>query len=176
MAPLPHNNTDIWYLDYSIGSHGHTMEMRADLGDDAAAASAAMDAFLSTFEGTYFTITITGFRYQAQGTNVSLPRTWGGASSYGTAGSATEYQTANFATFVGRSTAGRRVRTTLFGFSVVQVGGNYRATPAEIAALQDALDALAATSTAWLAIDGNVPVWNPYANVGINAYWRNQIR
>jgi hypothetical protein len=49
-------------------------------------------------------------------------------------------------------------------------------TSAEDSIISDAVDLLNGTSDFFLAIDGTVPVWYGYANLGDNAYWRNRIR
>lgn len=175
MAPLPFNNTNVLFVDYTTGVNDHTLLCRFDGDDTGASAMTAVDAFLTALSPLLGDTTIIGARVQLLGTNVSSDVTWSGATGYGDGGG-TPSQDAIYVDFVGRSPAGRRVRAAMFGFEQVAVGANYRASRGETAEVDDALDLLMSFGDSFLAIDGTVPVWKQYANVGVNAYWRNKNR
>lgn len=176
MAPLPHNNTGIFYLDYSAEGFDHTMEIRFGASSSALEAAGVADAFLSAVSGQLFLHTIIGARVQDIGTNVSYPVEWDGDATYGS-GTEGAYATAIYMSFVGRSLDGRRCRIYLLGAKNVADPGdhNYRydTTASWVAGGLAALEALPACP---VSISGDVVNWKQYANVGINAYWRNKIR
>jgi hypothetical protein len=76
--------------------------------------------------------------------------------------------------FIGRSPGGRRVRLELFSYG----GGlsTYRLTSAESTPVLNAIAILNGTAGTFQAIDGLDPVWYPYANVLVNAYWQRAVR
>jgi len=175
MAPISPDNTQRFWVDYSVCGHDHSLLMRAGSTVVASDASATMAAFLAALDGQLFLLTVTGFRSAAPGTNITVPETWLGAASYGS-GAGSEYQSAWYYDFVGRGATGHRARAAVFGVVQLASGANYRITPAEATAVGDALDVLVSDGDMFLDIDYEVPVWHQYANSGANAYWRNKIR
>ena len=175
MAPSPENNSRRWWLDYSTCGHGHSLLMRSLDEVEAPQASTAMAAFLDGLLGQLYLVTIEGFRTAAKSSNISVPATWGGASTYGS-GAGEEKDSANFINFVGRTANGKRSRAGMFGAINSSLGGNYRVTSAESAFVADAIEGLNTDTETWLGIDEFVPIWHTYANIGPSAYWRNKIR
>lgn len=175
MAPLPSNNTGVVFLDYSVGGENHTAQVRYSSSSSFVDAMTVLDDFLTALGGLISVITIIGARHRPQGSNVTLPVTWTGAATYGV-GTATHAESAFYIDFVGRSAGGRRVRLSVFGSdqAIDLAESDYR-LPATGAVL-DALTVLTNASDIVVAIDNGAPVWNQYANLGINAYWRNRIR
>jgi len=176
MAPLPHNNTGIFYLDYSVAGFDHTLQVRFGTGSSALEAAGMTDAFLAALTTNIYLLTVIGARVQDIGTNVSYPVDWDGDDTYGSdAGLA--YTSAFYYDFVGRSLDGRRARIAVFGAKSAadSLDANYRygtATSWVVGALA-ALEALPACP---VSISGEVVNWKQYANGGVNAYWRNHIR
>jgi hypothetical protein len=84
--------------------------------------------------------------------------------------------TANYIDFVGRDTDGVRVRVAVFGANFTTLGDDYRASASESAFVGDAIAQLTSDAQMFWTVAGNVPVWNNYADIGTNAYWRNKIR
>lgn len=175
MAPLPSNTTAVLFVDYSTGSENHTLQVRYGTGGSTAGAMDFVDAFLTALDDTIFTMTILAARVRDIGTNVTYPVTWTGASTYG-AGVAAHDQSAWYIDFVGRSIGGRRVRLAVFGAAAVSdsAGHDYR-LPAT-GNIADALTQIELSSDFPVAIDGDPAGWHQYANMGVNAYWRNRIR
>lgn len=175
MAPLPHNNTDILFVDYNTCGHDHTAEIRLN---GAGAVDNAIDTFgevVTAFGLALCAATFISARLQLEGENVSNPVSWTGPATWG-GDPGTEEKTAWFYGLIGRSLAGRRVRFYLFGAAAVASGTDYRMLPGEFDELVDALGAIRAQTDNFLAIDGATAVWKSYANTGVNAYWRNKIR
>jgi len=175
MAPLAPNSTARYYLDYNVAGEDHTLVMRVGSSITAAEASAKLDAFLTALGNTIYTLSIVGLRYSAAGSNISTPRTWGGDATYGS-GTGTHADTANYYDFVGRTGGGRRARVSVFGATINRLNGDYRAEAGASALLDAARAELEADAGYFLGIDGQAPIWNDYTNLGINAYWRNEIR
>lgn len=177
MAPLPHNNTAIYYVDYTFRGQAHTMEFRTD----AATGPVALQTPVSDFLGEISTMmdstwTVTGARAQLQGANISLPVdpptvTAGGGNTV----NPPEYP--RFVSFMGRGIAtGRRFVVFVYGL-VFGTPNDYRFTSGESAPLDNARGVLAVmASTDLITIGGDGPQVYDYCNVGYNSYWERQRR
>lgn len=177
MAPLPSNNTAVVYLDYNTCGEDHTLQMRHDGTASNDDTMAVMDAFLLALSPGLNLVTIIGARARDAGGAVTYPLTWPGDPTYGS-GAGPHYESANFLDFIGRSIGGRRCRVSVFGWSVqADAGGeDYRLSASESTAVAAALAVLEAGSGTPVSIDGDPVNWHQYANMGVNAYWRNHIR
>lgn len=175
MAPLPHNNTALLYVDYTVSGKSHTLPCRFSAASSLANAMSAVDGVLTALGSSLKLWTIEGARAQDISTNVSYPITWTGAATYGS-GTGTNDETAVYFDFTGRSIDGRRVKFTCFGAASVASNGNYRVAGGESATIDAALAVLVGLNDEFVTISGLPPVWNNYANQGINAYWTKQIR
>lgn len=174
MAPLPHNNTALYYVDYSTGTVGHTFEVRSDGAFSPASFGTWCDAFLTQVSALTCQITVNVVRFQADGANVSNPVTTGiEGNTYGSGAGALD-QFASSLNFVGRSSGGRRVKLSVFGYD--NAFGDFRLTAAESINVSDAVDILNGTAGIALAIDQVAPTWYPYANISVNAYWQKELR
>lgn len=178
MAPLPVESTARLFVDYTTCSEQHTLMCRFGVGSSVGDAIALVDAFLIALDDFVLAATIDAARVADLGSTFTYPVSWTGAATFG-AGVGTHYKTANYLDFVGRSIGGRRVRMAVFGavFHADTVGtGDYRFNATDEARVAAALAVLEASSTEPVAIDGDAAVWQQYANCGVNAYWRNNIR
>jgi len=175
MPPISPDNTQRFWVDYTVATKGHSLMCRAGSTVVASDAGATMAAFIDALATQFYLITIDGFRSAAPGTNISVPETWPGDATYGS-GAGDPKDSASYYDFVGRGSTGHRVRVALFGAKNASVGGDYRVTGAEQSEVTAALAALTSDGDIFLDIDYEVPVWHPYANCGVNAYWRNKIR
>lgn len=174
MAPLPHNNTPIYFLDYGTVQHVHTLEVRATAAVSPATFGSIMDAFLTQLSPVLNLLEVTGARFQAAGSNFANPVTVTIAGQTYGDGVGADGDEAKALNFVGRSSGGRRVRLMLFGYKANT--SDFRVTAAENTAVAAAIGTLNNTANAFLAIDGVDPVWYPYANVIYNAYWQRKAR
>lgn len=174
MAPLPHNNTGIFFVDYIVTGVEHTVEVRASPVVSPASFGPLMNTFFTSISTLLFSLTVLGVRFQAAGSNVANPVVTSiDGAVYGTGGG-TGDDVPKALNFIGRSTAGRRVRLMVFGYNGSVSA--YRLTPAENTNIGTAVDHLNTTSGCFLSIDGLEPIWYPYANVLFNAYWQRQVR
>ena len=136
------------------------------------------DAFtelISHIGGAFALSSVVGVRVAADGSNISNPAAGTWPVSWGS-GAGDHAMTAHYIDFIGRSLDGRRTRLALFGAEESQGGDDYRLTSAENAAVAASVAVLNGTPNIFLSINKFQPVWYPYADVGINAYWRNRIR
>lgn len=175
MAPLPPNNTMRYFLDYTVCSRSHTLEMRVADGTNAAAASTAFDDLFTALDDAIFATTIDLMRVSDNGSDFSFPVTYSGSASFGS-GTGTPADSGGYSSWIGRSIDGRRAHVTVFGSKITATGGNWRAAPGENTDLDNALGVLVAATDLWLSISGLEVVWNNYTNNGYNAYWRNHTR
>lgn len=174
MAPLPHDNTAIYYVDYSTVAQNHTLEVRANGGLSPAAFATWFDIFIAHLAADLFTWTLNVVRWSAAGSTVSSPVTTGLEGNVYGSGAGTVDSVPAFVNFVGRSSGGRRVRLAVFGYK--NAFSTFRLTTAEDTHIGDAVTDLNSVSNGALAIDGLKPVWYPYANVGFSAYWIRNVR
>ena len=174
MAPLPHNNTAIFYVDYTVDAIQHTFEVRFDGAESPASFGSTLNAFLNTIAPVLYQLSIDVIRFQAEGSNVSAPVVTGiEGNTYGTA-APIGWVRANFIRFVGRSSGGRRVSFDLYVPDVTDT--NFRITAAENSDVADAIDILNGEESMFLAIDGLAPTWYAYVNIKQNSYWARKLR
>lgn len=176
MAPLPPNNTARLWVDYEVASFDHTALIRVGSVEEV---DEAIDLFTEIVEAIgdfLFLSTFIGARFAASGSNVSNPIAGAWPTSWGNSSNPQRKDSAAYVGFVGRSLDGRRSGFELFGSSTVSLGGDYRATTAENAGVNTAVSLLNGAEGTFLSINQFQPIWKPYVNLGINAYWRNHIR
>ena len=174
MAPLPHNNTDIVYVDYQQGPRAHTFQVRvADVGNVASWESDITD-LLDLTNSLIYAATITATRGQNSGSSISfpVPSTLVG-TSFGTGTINAETVPFNL-DFIGRSAGGRRVRLDIFGLKLGL--SDYRLTAAENSDVAAMVAVLQGATDSFYAIDGTKAIWYPYADTGVNAYWQKKQR
>ena len=175
MAPLPHNSTDIYYLDYEVGGVAHTLENRVSNGTTDVEASDAFNDLLVALSADLFELNVLRMRKQESGTSISFPVTYTGTITAGS-GTPTDSQIPQFFSFTGRSLDGRRWKTTVFGAKGSNMGGDLRLPLGAFPAAQAAVDAIEAAEGQWLTISNFTPFINEYVNFGWNAYWQRQRR
>lgn len=174
MAPLPHNNTALYFVDYTTVGLQHTMEVRANANTSPGVFGTIMQGFLTQLNTLVFAATVSGVRFQAIGQNVSNPVVTG-MEGFTFGSDAGTVDSAPIAlNFVGRSPGGRRVRLMVFSYKAAF--STYRLTIAENNGIGAAVTILNGEANTFLAIDGQAPVWYPYANVLVNAYWQRAVR
>lgn len=174
MAPLPDNNTDCYFVDYSVGGVQHTAQVRTSAGVIPTDFGTTFNAVIGTMDSLLYELTIGQVRFRAEGSNISMPVDSGiEGNVYGSTAQPT-LEIPRFLNFVGRSQGGRRVTMALFGFKASD--DFYRLTGAESTDLQDAIDLMNSDDDVFQAIDDTSPVWYPYANWAWSAYWQRKIR
>jgi hypothetical protein len=176
MAPLPANNTNRLFLDYSDGINAHTISWRFAAPSSLNAAKAALDDFLTTLSPALYLITVLGARQQVNGTNVSLPTAWTGAGTYGT-GTMPAVNAPRELRFLGRGPDGRKVSVSVYGGDFA-TPGTYRINSADDADIAGAIGSLdnASAASDWVTISGTKPVVYDYADVNFNSFWEAAAR
>jgi len=177
MAALPSNNTDCLFVDYSTCSVEHTVQVRFSNDGDPVDAMVGLHDLLTALDPGLTLLTVLRARVRLAATTVSFEVPWTGDPTYGgTLGP--RYKGAAYLDFVGRDTTGRRNRVAIFGPGDFFDTANedYRFTADDSAVIAAALVQLNLSEGSFLTIAGNQPIWNTYANTGVNAYWRNKIR
>lgn len=175
MAPLPPDSSARVWIDYHTCGEDHTCMIRYKAPATVTDVADAFTALISHIGGAFALSSLVGVRDAADGSNVSNPSAGTWPVSWGS-GAGDHAMSAHYIDFVGRSLDGRRVRLALFGASESQGGDDYRLTSAENAAVLASVAVLNGTPNIFISINKFQPVWYPYADVGINAYWRNRIR
>lgn len=186
MAALPQNSTGRFLFDYITGgaptSQEHTCAVRVTPDADASQPQADFLALLTAMGTARFATgwRVLRVRYQAAGTNFSVPLTLATAlaSFAGTGGTISPPNEAIESTYQGRSfVTGRRVDLSLYGVVGFALTTQYRLTAAEAPWLTGAVAAInAATTYSYRAIDGTVPTWYVYLNWNYNSYWERRLR
>lgn len=174
MAPLPPESTARYYADYSTVGKNHTLVVRATAALSPASFGTLIDSFWTALGSLVFTTTLNTVRFSASGSNVSNPVTCGFEGTVYGAAAGTVDSAPVALNFIGRSTSGRRVRGMVFSYS--GAFSTYRLTSAEDAAIANTVAVMNGATNAFLAIDGTSPIWYPYANVLVNAYWQRAVR
>lgn len=171
---LPPDSTPRAYLDYQVGGHVHTLLVRTVEGATDAEVSDDIEEVIEAVQPLLLATVFVAFRRAAEGSNVSLPATWGGSTNWGT-GTAEESQTADFYSFTGRDVTGHKVRYDFFGRSV-PVNDDYRIPAGDDTSVAATIAAIQSTEAAFLTIGGRTPLVNGYANMGVSGYWQRQLR
>lgn len=174
MAPLPENNTECYFVDYTAAGENHTMLVR--VADDTAAGDFGdtMNAVLGTIDTLLYQLTINQVRRRARNSTITFPVISGiEGNTYGSGAPAND-ERADFINFVGRSIGGRRVSLAIFGAN--QIDDNFRATSSESSDVAATVALLNSDDGIFLSIDGLNPVWYPYVNMAASAYWQRKLR
>jgi len=170
MAPLSPSNTKRFYYTYANSVNPHTFVLRVPDGATTADADALVAQLLSAIGGQFSASLITSVEVSAKDSDFRFPIASARlGDTFGT-GSASVESDAIAIGFVGRSTAGRRMRLFLFGW-IGGLGANYRISSTEMASVGSAITALGSNPLVPLAIDGFPGTWKSYANVKPNDHW-----
>lgn len=176
MAPLAPENTSRLIVDYLIGTLRHHAVFRFGAGVTSTDAITAARAIITLLKPLITTnSSFNGARWAAAGSVISLPVTWGAAILGTSVEPFASHENAQFLSFVGRSSDGRRYKLTFFGYPYVP-NGQYRVAAASDANVLAVVNGLNGNNPPLVTISGSVPVWNTYANVGLNAYWQRKLR
>ena len=180
MAPLPPNNSDVYFFDYTTGRVEHTFQVRVatpvprvDVMDAVANAFEQIDNLLPSVWK------FIGARFREQGSGITLPVTLGSnvATFAGTAGSIAEELEPREWTWQGRGlTSGRQLDISVYGLNL-NVPPSYRYThaggPPSLGAFREALEQ---AFPVFCTVARDQPVWYPYTNVNFNSYWESRAR
>lgn len=177
MAPLPQNNTARFWVDYNDDVNEHTAMVRFDATVlDVPSALDTYHEFLTDISDFLYEITIIGARWAEQGSDISIPVTWPGDSTYGTdfmppllGPRQTRWE--------GRDSSGRKGSLSLYGckyttpdsYRIISIGANLP----NLGVL--AINAGSALGS-FQSIGGNRMNMKNYVNVNFNSYWEAEAR
>jgi hypothetical protein len=179
MAPLPYNNTGRIALQYTANTKVHVVTFRypgAGAPDDTDLESIdevliALNAFMPA------SWTFDAWSYTVAHDNVGVPID-GNPTTFAGAGADEAFKDPAYLSVVGRTVGGHRARFTMIGANFAAnsstAASNYRVSEAENTAVADLLTAV--RGSAILGIDGDVPRWKSYVNLGFSSYWTKQVR
>jgi hypothetical protein len=175
MAPLVHNATDRYWVDYEGPAGKHSIMFRFPSAAVESAAITTIRAIITAmriFQPT--TATFIGLRKSEALTVVSFPKAWDPIVGLNS-GTFTANMYPQFISWVGRDSNGIRVRYTLQGCPFVP-DTDYRLPRPSSADVDAVLDAFDAATEKPVTAGALVPVMNNYANTGFNAYFQRKRR
>lgn len=175
MAPLPPDSTARVKVNYSTCGFEHTAMIRFKEPNTVDDVVTEFNALITAIGSLFYLSSFIDAQVAVSGSNVFNPVAGGWPVTWGS-GVGPNYATAHYLDFVGRSLDGRRVRLALFGCQSYTSGDDYRALSTESAAVDDAVNVLNDAEGVFLSINGFQPIYKSYANIGVNAYWRNKVR
>lgn len=170
MAPLPESSTERVKYIYQNAINQHSVTWRVVSGTPTADVDDLMQAMLTNIGIGCLASTITGVERALIGSNIFNPVA--DSSLLGDAfGSEVGNQIADaqFISFVGRGSDGRRARLYLYGWKVADF--NFRLLPSENPNVGTFVAALNTVSAPLLTIGGTAPIWHNYANVKTSDHW-----
>lgn len=175
MAPLNPNNTARAFLTYNVVGHDHTMMARYDPASaDLATVIEQMSAFLDAIDPMVYPSTFVRFETSAEGSNVRVPQTWTGITSWG-AGTPDPDEAPFFYSFTGKDPVGRRFRIEVFGAPGTQ-GAPWRYPAGALTGVDAAIAVLETEEAVFLSITGSTPFFNQYANRKASDHWVDELR
>lgn len=177
MPPLPENNTDRLWIDYSDGLNPHSLQIRYDatvVERDVVRNTGRL--FLEAIAPQLYLITITGVRYSLKNSNVSLPMPWAGATTFGTGampGAKAPYQIC----YLSRDAQGRRTRWFMFGCKL-DTPNTFRFPLSANVELAEGWGVIndGQPNGIWLSIAGLDPEMYSYISVNFNNYYEQKTR
>jgi len=187
MADFAANFTARFKLRYSTLGKSHTVMFRIARGAGATGLSnmkLKVAAFLNALDnGRYTDWTMLGATYAPEDSDIFLATDVPSGVSAGLDTIPTDplSQSCLATSFVGRSIAGQKARTFLYGVNTGPETGiagfdNFRITSTEDANVAAAIAILNSSSPSIVASDGNNVVWYPYVNTKYNDYWVRRTR
>lgn len=175
LPPLPDNNTDRSWLQYTMMGTQHELCLRwpnattqATVIAQNTALANALKPYMSTADS------FTGLRHSDGGSNLSFPLAW--TSIVGTnSGTPETDDESKFMALSGRSLGGYRCKTTFFTPFIGDVRG-YRVAVGIDSACDALYNGILALTPDPVSKDGQSVIWNAYINIGYNSYWQRQLR
>lgn len=177
MAPLPANNTAVYFVDYYDGINAHTLQNRYNEGEVTIdQAGLMLDAFFTAIDNLLYEITILGARNREANSTVTYGVIWPGAETYGS-GAQPAVTAPRETRWVGRSGTGRRVSFSVYGGKYT-TPDNFRILAADNADVLAGIVAIddAVTNNGMRPIDLSNQQMKPYVDVNFNSYWERAAR
>jgi len=139
-------------------------------------ASAAWDSIMEAVGDGFYSSVLDGIRFQAAGTDFSIPFTFTGTVSSWGSGAPDDVGKAAFASMVGRGVDGHKARMQFFGFKGIGSVADYRFSTDASAPWDELRTFMNTGTTLFLTIGGTKAIWYNYVNVGFNSYYQRKLR
>lgn len=175
VTALPASNTRRYFLDYTINGVLHHLMMRTGDTKSESQASDVLDGLLTILASDLNEFEVQSLRRAENGSDVTNPVTWSGASSYGSGNANDNIGRVLSASFTGKDVTGHKIKFFIFGTKNLSTG-DYRVQRSESSVIADALDYLATLNGFFITIAGEPPVWNQYVNQDVNDHWEKKLR
>lgn len=174
MTALNPNNTERWWLDYTVNGHQHHIMMRTISGASSSDVSDTFDGLFTILSPDLYAVTVDDFRRALRLSNVTLPIPYLGSTTYGT-GAGTGNDVPKFVSFTGRDNEGHKGRLEVFGWNGPQPA-DWRINAGEDSIIDAAVAYLVALDGFFLSINERDMTWHSYANYGLARYWQRVLR
>ena len=176
MAKLPANNTGRVWVDYSTANAQHSLMLRHPTSADRFQLIGAMADLFAALSPEMYQIDILGARYANLGSDVTLPMTWVGSSTYGSS-QEPPINMPRFCSLTGRSYQGRRWAVQIYGVKTnapVDYRLPWSASP-NWQIIGDFIETASVDGTI-AAIDGSAIFLHEYVNFNYNDHWVGEAR
>ena len=175
MAPLPADSSARVKIKYLVCEREHELLIRFKAPATVDDVLAGFSSLIAGVDDLLFLSEFISAEVADVGSNIFNPDSSVWPVSWGT-GAGSLPSTADFIDFVGRSLDGRKTHLALFGAKTSVSGDGYRISSASNSVINGMTTVLNAASNIFTTINGFHTVWQLYANIGQNAYWRNHLR
>jgi hypothetical protein len=172
MAPLPPDGTPRFKFNYFVSVVPHSFQVRSHASPSAI--GALVDDFMTALSPALFGLEIATVDFAADGSDIFIPVTTGiEGNTYGS-GEGSVLQRPWFYGFQGRGATGRKWHLDVFG--AVSLATNFRWSPGESEAVDNAVAILQTFGSSLVDIaDAEVTVYT-YVNAGDNAHFQRKAR
>lgn len=177
MAVLPQDSTARCWVKYSDGVNEHELMSRFNAATLSVAEALQLTGdFFTAIEDFLYEITIIEARWADKESNISLPTTWPGASTYGTDPMPVLLAPRELR-WVGRDQNGKRVTFSVYGGKFTSPD-TYRiiSSGANLPNLGVIAINTASADGAMLTISELRGTMKNYVNVNFNSYWESEAR
>lgn len=175
LPPVKQNFLPTYFLDYQGNMGKHTLQFHVAESTVGATAIGDITALVNLLKTqVHTTTTFNVLRFRPSSSLVSLPVSWTAIAGTNTTAQAVENYP-NFISFTGRAGNGRRITLKLFGW-VGEPDADYRALSSESANISAIVNELNKFGSSIRTVDGGAPVWNPWSNQGVHAYFQRKAR
>lgn len=174
MTALSPANTERFFMTYNVGGHDHTLMCRVTGAPSDDDVSTAIKSVVNALAGSLYATTFVKFEKSVITSNVRNPADWTGDSSWGSGAEPGGGVPKNLS-FRGRDASGHKGGFSIYGWSGFQPD-DWRINAEEVAAVDNAIDALNAATNFFISIGGGNMTWHNYANYSQNAYWQRALR
>jgi len=171
---LDPNNTPRAFVTYNVDTANHTMMVRCNADASDGDLSEEIGSVLEAMGGQLTECTFVKLERSAAGSNVRVPATWSGPTTWGSGDQLAEFQN-RFWSFTGKDSLGHKTRVDFFGRHLAN-NTNFRLFAVEDSTIAATIAAMEDAPNTFFTIGDNTPIWNRYANESFAQHWTYQGR